>query len=273
MENSRREVFRDPVRAWELARLAHSVAIHIDPRTCGGKEAVCDLDACALAMEGNALRVRGKLREAVAAFADARVVQKRGGVDLDLAVTIDLMESSLRRELWQLGWALALIDRATGVALSLEQGDRIVQAAIGRANVYLVSGDWTKAAVILRSALDSALDLRFECAVRHNLADTLLKAGCPHEAARIFSATRDLYARCADPLTDHRRLWLEGLIARELDDDLQHALALLELATEYFIAHGYAVDAALAQLDLVATRKKQADRKRARRRRPSAPQA
>lgn len=254
LESSEQEVSRDPVKAWELARLGRSIVRHIDPRTCGGMEALADLEACALATEGNSLRVRGAFKEAFNSFACARAVQRQGGVDPDLTATIDLMESSLRRDSWQLDTALALLDRATEVFLSLEEHHRVTQALLNRANIYIVKGDRPTAIAILRSALDWTLDLSFTLVVRHNLADALVKAGRAPEAARIFLATQDLYDRCTDILTTNRRRWLEGLIARELGDDLQHAYDLLELATENFVAHGYAHDAALAQLDLMATR-------------------
>jgi tetratricopeptide (TPR) repeat protein len=269
MKRSERECLRAPARARELARLARSVVGHIDPRTCGGPEAVNDLHAGALAAEGNALRVCGNFRGALEAFAGARAIQRRGGVDPDLSPTIDLLESSLRRDLWQFGWALALLDRASEAFLSLEEPYRVAQTTINRANVYIVKGDWTRATALLRSAIDSDLDFEFALAARHNLADTLVKAGCAREAAQVFAATRSLYDLCTDTVMTSRRLWLEGLIARELGEDLQHANDLLEQATDNLMVLGYAWDAGLAELDLKTTRKRQADStRRAERRGP-----
>jgi hypothetical protein len=266
MKHGEKEVVRAPARARESALLALSVIRHIDPRTCGGPEAVNDLQACAFATEGNALRVCGNLQGAQEAFVSARAIQRWGGVDPDLSATIDLLESSLRRDLWQLDWALALLDRAAEAFLSLEQSDRVAHTVLNQANVYIVKGDWTRATTLLRSAIDSDLDFELALAARHNLADTLVKAGCAREAAQVFAATRSLYDRCTDAVTISRRLWLEGLITRELGEDLQHANDLLEQATENFMTHGYALDAGLAQLDLRTARKRQADSRRAERR-------
>jgi hypothetical protein len=177
-------------------------------------------------------------------------------VDPDLTAEIDFLESSLCRDLWQFGSALVLLDRATQVFVSLGEQDGVARAVIGRANVHIVKGDWLKATAILQGALEWPFDSRFTLVVRHNLADVLVKAGRAREADQLFSATRDLYDPCTDTLMHYRRLWLEGLIARELGDDLHHAEGILELATENLMAKGYAGDAALAELDLRVTKRK-----------------
>jgi tetratricopeptide (TPR) repeat protein len=244
--------------------MARSLVGHIDPKTCGGTETLTDLDADALAMEANALRVQGDFRMSLRTLAKARMTQRRGGIEPDLRAKIDLLESSLRRDLWQFDLALALLDRATEDFVALGDQERVARAIVGRANVYLVKGDWSSAAAILRIALDWPFDSKITLWARHNLADVLVKAGRALEAAQVFAATQALYDRCTDVLTTNRCLWVEGLIARELGDDLKHATDLIEQATESFIAHGYAHDAALAQLDLRATRRRLKDSGRAR---------
>jgi len=271
LARSQQEILRDPIAARGLTRFAQSVIETIDPRTCGGAEALSDLRAYALASEGNSLRVRGDLRAALKAFSSARASLQRGGIDLDLAAMIDHMESSLRRDLWQLDSALSLLDRATEAFLSLDERENVAQALLKRATIYVVKRDWSKAIASLRTALEWTVDPTITLWARHNLADALVKAGCARQAAQVLSLTRDLYDRFGDELTTNRRLWVEGLIARELGEDLQHASDLLELATENFLVHGYACDAALARLDLVVTRRKQATRRRTRRREAPTP--
>lgn len=255
LARSEQELCRDPVMAWEIACLARSVIEKIDPQTCGGADALRDLSAYAVAVKGNTLRVRGDFRSALTACRNARILQRMGGGDLDLTANIDLLESSLRRDLWQFDSALALLNRATEIFVSLGEHERVARAVIGQANVYIVKGNWAQASTILRMALDWPLDSKLTLVARHNLADALLKAGRAPEAAQVFSEIRDLYDRYTDLLTTNRRLWLEALITRELGD-LLRAEQLLEVATENFIAHGYAHDAALAQLDLLVTRKR-----------------
>src|SRR3954452_9313014 len=92
--NCEDEVSRGPAEAWQLARIARTVIPHIDPRTCGGAEALADLQAYSLALEGNTFRVHGDLRAALKSFSKARLLQRRGGTDLDFSATVDLLESS-----------------------------------------------------------------------------------------------------------------------------------------------------------------------------------
>lgn|GEM_PF-3678373 len=250
------EVSSDPAKAWELVRLARSVISHIEPRTCGGVETLRDLEAYSLAVEGNTLRVHGDFSAARKAFSLARSIQKTGGTDPDFTATIDLLESSLCREIMQLDTALVLLDRAAETFAALGKQHRLAQVVISRANVHIVKGNWFEAAAILRNAMTWIPTPRLALAARHNLADALVKAGNAPEAAQVVAATAELYKQWPDTLTINRRIWIEGLIARELGDDVQLASDLLELAMENFRAKGYACDAGLAQLDLIATRKK-----------------
>jgi len=256
LDCSEREISSAPAKAWELVRLARAVIPHIEPKTCGGTEALSDLQAYSLAVEGNTLRVHGDFPAARKAFSMARYMQKSGGTDPDLTATIDLMESSLRREILQLDAALTLLDRAEKTFAALGKVDCCARVVINRANIHIVKGNWIEAAAILRSALAWITNPRLALAARHNLADALVKAGSAPEAAQIVAATADLYERWPDTLTANRRIWVEGLITRELGNDVQLASELLELAMENFRARGYACDAGLAQLDLIATRHK-----------------
>jgi hypothetical protein len=256
LDCSEREIFCAPAKAWELVRLARAVIQHIEPKTCGGAEALSDLQAYSLAVEGNTLRVHGDFPAARKAFSMARYIQKSGGTDPDLTANIDLMESSLRREILQFDAALTLLDRAEKTFAALGKVDCFARVVISRANIHIVKGNWLEAATILRSASTWITNPRLALAARHNLADALVKAGSAPEAAQIVAATADLYARWPDTLTTNRRIWIEGLITRELGDDVQLASELLELAMENFRARGYACDAGLAQLDLFATRRK-----------------
>jgi hypothetical protein len=256
LDRSEGEVSSDPAKAWELARVARSVISRIEPNACGGTEALKDLEAYSLAVEGNILRVHGDFPAARKAFSAARSTQKSGGTDPDLAATIDHMESSLRRDLWQFDAALALLDRAAEGFAALGKHHRLVQVVLNRANIHIVRDNWFEAAAILRGVMDWIPDPRLALAARHNFADVLVKAGRADEAAQVVAASADLYERWSDTLTANRRIWVEGLITRELGEDMQLASELLEHATENFKTMGYACDAGLAQLDLIATRRK-----------------
>jgi tetratricopeptide (TPR) repeat protein len=126
---------QDPVGALALARLARSVAIQVDPRSCGGTAALADLEAFALAVEGEALRKLGHLGEARSAFQESRKIQERGGADPDLGAQIDVLEAVLRRDLGQTEAALELLDRAAEAFVALREPERVTQTILERAAV------------------------------------------------------------------------------------------------------------------------------------------
>ena len=251
LERCEKAVVYDPALARELARLARSIAAQADPASSGGAAALADLEAYSLAMEGNSLRVAGDLRAGFGMFMEARQVQERGGADPDLGARIDYLEGSLRRDLRQFGAALHLLDRAGKVFLALKDRNQLARTIINRANVYIVQGEFAAAAATLEGALDVSCELSLALAVRHNLIDILAKSGRAQEASQLFEKNRDLYLQFSDPLTTSRRLWVEGIIARELGEDLELAESRLTQAIERLTTAGYGLDAAIAALDLV----------------------
>lgn len=250
-------VVYDPFSALELARLARTIAEQADPYGSGGTAALADLQAYALAMEANALRVSGDLDAALKLFAEARSVQENGGADPDLTARIDRLEASLRRQLRQFDTALRLLDRAARTFKALQDHDQQARTIINRSNVFLVKGDFEEAISTLEGTLEAACSPELALAARHNLIDILAKSGRPQEAADLFEETRPLYRQQTDTLTTCRRIWVEGIISRELGEDLDRAAELLEQAATRLTEHGYSLDAALAGLDLVAVYAKQ----------------
>lgn len=251
LERCEKAAAYDPVLARELARVARSIAIQADPISCGGAAALADLEAYALAMEGNSLRVSGELREAFQMFLEARQVEERGGADPDLGARIDFAEASLRRDLRQFGAAHHLLDRAAKVFRALKDRNQMARALINRANVYIVQGEFSQAASVLEGALEFSCEPSLALMVRHNLIDILAKSGRAQEASRLFEESRELYLQSSDPLTTSRRLWVEGIIARELGEDLEFAESRLTQAIDRLTTAGYGLDAAIAGLDLV----------------------
>lgn len=251
LERCEKVVFHDPVMAGELARLARTVAEQADPRECGGTAALADLVAYAMAMESNAARVGGDLHQSWEMILLSRRTQDRGGADPDLAARIDLLEASLRRDLRQFAAAFELLDRAERVFVSLNDRNLQARVIINRANVFLVTRELDRVVENLRKALPLAQDPWLALIVRHNLIFALVECGCAREAADLYESSRDLYLLYNDPVTASRRLWAEGLIARELEEDLEKAERLLTETMDRLTEHGYALDAAGAGLDLV----------------------
>lgn len=251
LERSDKAIWHDPGLARELASLARIIAIQADPVASGGSAALADLEAYALAMEGNALRVAGDLRTSFQTFMEARQVQERGGADPDLGARVDYLEASLRRDLRQFGASLHLLDRAERAFRALNDRDHVARTIIKRADVHDVQGKSARASAALEKALQVSCEPTIALQVRHNLIHLLAKSGRALDASRLFEESQDLYARSSDPLVTSRRLWMEGIIARELGEDLELAESLLTQATERLTEAGYALDAAAAGLDLV----------------------
>jgi tetratricopeptide (TPR) repeat protein len=255
LERSWKAVFHDPGLARELARLARSIVLQTDPRSCGGSAALADLEAYALAMQGNAQRVAGELRESQESFQQARLVQE--SADPDLTGRIDVLEASLRRDLRQFEAAHSLLDRSAAIFRALGDRKQATYAIINRANVFVVQRDLQNAVPTLKKALALVQDPWLDLCVRHNLISALVECGQAREASDLYDESRSLYLQFSDPLTSCRRLWAEGLIAREIGEDLDSARNLLSEATERLAEQGYGFDAALAGLDLVAVYAKQ----------------
>lgn len=252
LERCEKVVFHDPLMAGSMARLARAVTQLADPRSCGGSAALADLEAYAMAMEGNAARVAGDLPTAFNKFLDSRHAQDRGGADPDLSARIDILESSLRRDLRQFPIAFHLLDRAERGFVALNDSNMQALAIINRANVFLVMRELGQVIDNLRQALPLAQDPWLALMVRHNLILALAECGEASEAASLFESSEQLYLQFNDPLTVSKRIWAKGLIARELDADLSNAEQLLGQAMAKLAEHGYSYDAALAGLDLAA---------------------
>jgi tetratricopeptide (TPR) repeat protein len=251
LERCEKVVTHDPVMAGELARLARAIAGQADPRQCGGSAALADLEAYAMAMEGNAQRVCNEFRQAHRMFMEARQAQERGGADPDLAARIDLLEASLRRDLRLFPSALDLLDKAERVFVTLKDRNLQAKTIINRATVYLVMRELNSVVENLQRALPLAQDPWLALAVRHNLIFALAECGRARDAAELYQDSKQLYLQFNDPLTTSRRIWAEGLIAREIGEDLGEAERLLTEAADRLSEHGYPMDAALAGLDLV----------------------
>lgn len=254
LRHSARAITQSPLFALELAQIGQSIASRLDSDLCGGSAVRADLEAYALAMEGNALRVAGDKAQALEIFKAARRVQGKGGADPDLTARIDSLEASLRRDLRQVETALGLLDRAANLFRRLRDRSGLALNTINRSNVFLVKGDFDQALAILKSAQSLSHDPYVLLCIRHNSSDILARSGRPKEAARLLEQTRNLYHDHANPLMISQRLWLESIILRELGGDLELARELMMEATNQLVDRGY--DASGARIELAVLREK-----------------
>ena len=257
LEESAVWIFRDPNRARELARLARSIAVRINPRTCGGSEALTDLTAYAIATEGNALRVRGRLQAALKMFRAARAVQEKGSTDPDLQARIDFLESSFRRDIRQFQSARFFLDRATEGFLHLQEKEQVANTFVARSILVGAERDYDQAAYFLEDALRWSRSPKLVLSIRHNLTEILARSGDLEGATKLFRQNEDLYRQFSNPLSSKRRIWLEALITRETGKDLRLARELLVKAVSGFAKSGYGMDASLASMDLQELQRRQ----------------
>jgi hypothetical protein len=87
--------------------------------------------------------------------------------------------------------------------------------------------------------------------VRHNLMTALADSGRALEARRLFAESRALYRRFPEPLTESRRLWLSGKIARGLGQTAEAEAAFLA-ARDGFLTSGIPYNTVLVTLELAA---------------------
>jgi len=252
-----------PRDAEALASLARAVLQHGEHTGY-----TAELYARALAHGANALRVRGELCRADDLLGQARfMLQAQEGGDRPVRAELDSLEGSLRRDQRRLKDAERLFTRAA-TAWALEQDS--VRAARELLNLGVVlreKGDAERSVEYLIDAadrLDPETEPRLSLYARHNLADSLNDAGRPFEARELVEETRPLWTHHSDPLTDLRRFWLEGKIARSLGEIAEAEHAFLAVR-DSFLGQGIGYDAALVSLDLAqlyATEGRTADLKR-----------
>lgn len=251
LATSYKETSQDTQRGETLARLGLDLSEHLDVSQYGA-EAIEDLRARAWAYIGNARRVRFELREAEEAFDQALVHLRRGTREpWERAVWLSLKASLLRAQR-RFGQAMRLLNRA--LVLFLAVGDRhwAGLTLISMDNVLQRSGQPEKGIPLLRQALeliDPAQTPRVLLVAQHNLLDDLAEAGQHMEAQRLLIQARPLYQRFDEPWIRNRRRWVEGKIARGLEQP-EKAEGLLLNALAGFQEQNAAYEIALVSLEL-----------------------
>ena len=238
----------DADRALDLARLAVRIAELLPPTADAVR-----LRGYAGFFLGNALRVKGDLPPADAAFASALRLWEEGAaatISLDEGRLLDL-EASLRREQRRLGEALQLLDRA----LKLEgTGKRRGRLLVNRAKILEELDDYEGAIENLNRAapwIDPSREPRLLLCQRFNLLFGLTHLSRHAEAEEGLAEVRALAARLGNALDRVRLTWLEGRIAAGLGRTGE-ALTLLSRARGGFASRGILYDTALVTLELAA---------------------
>lgn len=243
-ERSAEAASKDPEEAARWARLAGEFAALVEEPP-GWPEAV---RSRAAGYEANALRFRGRLREARAALEEAKRLAGTGadpfGV-LDPGRLLDL-EASLCRDERRFPEALKIHDQAIAASRCR------ARALIKKGFTLTVMGDHEQAIETLRQAgphVHAEGDSRLAYMWRFNLAVSLMRLSRFEEAAEHLPEVRHLAAERGDEIELIRVTWLEGhLLAGQ--GRRPAARFYLEQARARFEAKKLWYDAALAGLEL-----------------------
>jgi pentatricopeptide repeat protein len=244
--------------AEHLARLALLLADQLDA-SLYRTEAVEDLRARAWAYIGNMRRQRSDLAGADEALRTAAEHLRLGtGDPIEKALILDL-KASLKRAQRKFGRAMSLLKRAHTIFLAAGDPHRAGRALINMATILHDSGSPEQGIPVLYQALELIDPLQepwLLICVWHNLIDSLAEAGRVMEARRLFRKARALYRRFPEAVTQNRRMWVAGKIARGLGQDKEAEALFLE-ARASFLQEDTPFEVALVSLDLAALYAKQ----------------
>ena len=212
------------------------------------------LYARAVAYEANSLRAQGDLPGAADLFAAARFLLRSHSLgEQFINAELDRLEGSLLRDQRRLPAAVETLHRAW-VAYLLG-GERVEAARCGLklGLVHREQGEYDEAISITRQALGLILEAdeepRLLFMAFHNLACFHTDASRYSEARHLLEETRELAAAFPDPWSRNLRHWVEGNVARGLEED-DAAEEAYRAARDGFLAEGVGYDAALVSLDL-----------------------
>lgn len=253
LDQSWEQSLYSPARAEHLAHLALLLSDHLDA-SLYRSEAIEDLRARAWAYIGNARRQRSDLAGAEEAFTTAAAHLWEGTREpIEQAMFLDL-KASLRRAQRRFGRAMSLLKRAHTIFLAAGDRHRAGRALVSLEIIHHHAGTPELGIPLLYQALDlidAGQEPRLLLCVWHNLIDDLAEAGRAMEARRLFGKARSLYLRFPEAVTQNRRAWVAGKIARGLGQE-KEAEALFLDARQSFLAEDVPYEVALVSLDLAA---------------------
>ena len=244
--------------AEHLARLALLLADQLDTSLyCA--EGIEDLRSRAWGYIGNVRRQRSDLAEADEALRTAADHLRQGtGDPIEKAMLLDL-KASLKRAQRNFGRAMSLLKRAQTIFLAAGDRHRAGRTLVSMETILHDAGIPEQGIPLLYQALeliDPQQEPRLLIAVWHNLIDDLAEAGRAMEARRLFREARKLYLRFPEAVTQNRRIWVAGKIARGLGQDEEAETLFLE-ARASFLQEDIPYEVALVSLDLAALYAKQ----------------
>jgi tetratricopeptide (TPR) repeat protein len=246
--------FRDPLAMRALCILAKEHAETLAPGLYGRPALVFDLRARAWAELANAHRVNEEYERADDALARAVSYRQQGTGDLLLLARISDLEASLRRAQRRFAEAIALLDNACKIYLSVGDAHLAGWALINKGNCARTAGEPRDAIQWIREGqaqLDGSRDPRLAAFGKQALLDAMVDCGQFQQASRMLMSSGLRQAFASDPLNLLRLRWVEGKILAGRDRLARAERALAEVR-QGFEARGLDYDAALVGLELAA---------------------
>ncbi len=251
LDAARGESFRDPLGAAEIAQLALDLSSLLETARVGGESEATDLKARAWAILGNARRLSSDLPGARAAINEAwRLNEVGAGDPLEKAMILSF-DAFYARTVGEFETAEAILERALSLYLAL--GDTHLQGRtlqqMGDAIGHVDPARGIRHIQHALELINPAREPRLELCAQHDLAWFLADAGLPHEALAILDRARPLYRQFPDEWAQDRLRWLQGRIARALN---QHsaAVSIFRGVFESFELQGQHMDLLMVSIDL-----------------------
>jgi tetratricopeptide (TPR) repeat protein len=244
----------DPEGMVLLASLAVTLAERIEAPDAPGVAGLADLRARAWAELGNARRVEGDLAAAEADLGRALRSADQGTGDRALLVHLMDLSASLLVDQRRFSEAFRLLDAVERIHRAAGDLHAAGRALVSRGTAAGHALQPDEAIRLLGEALrllDARRDPALVFMTVHNLLMFLVEVGRTGEAARLFAASRPLYAAHNGRLEQLKIRWLEARIAAGLGNDAVAERAYAEVRTG-FVAAELPYDAALVSLDLAA---------------------
>jgi tetratricopeptide (TPR) repeat protein len=243
--------FRDPHEAVNIVQLALDTVDLLDPAQVGGEAAAKDMHAKAWAILGNCYRLASDLEGAREAITKAWELNEEGAGDpLDKA-QIYRFDASYVCTIGEFETAETIFEKALALYLAVGdahlQGRTLIQMGI---TIGYVDPDRGIAHIERGLPLINPVrEPRLELCAQHNLAYCLTDAGRPQEALAILDRARALYKQFPDDWTQLRLHWIQGRIARGLEQ-FGEAVHILRRVWEEFRARDLHMELLMVSIDL-----------------------
>jgi tetratricopeptide (TPR) repeat protein len=246
-----RYVLRDPREAVNVVRLALDLVELLDPAAVGGEASANDQRARAWSLLGNARRLASDLAGARQALNEAWRFNEAGlGHLLDKAQIYSL-DASYTRTIGEFETAESILERALTIYIGLndfhlqgrtllEMGNTVGFVNPERGITHIQHG---------LQLINPVREPRLMLCAQHGMVHFLADAGRPREALAILERIRPLYRQFTDDWTQLQLCWLQGRVARALDQTGE-AIHILRHVWEEFQARDRHVDFLMVSIDL-----------------------